>query len=138
MYVCTFGPFRSINIDEKCPNIQSTSPCNNSFLMFVLTIVRISSINIEVSGYGGSTKCCVFAGTYFHVRIICMCFIERIRFYVHGSRVLFMWKSQNCELFRFFGCLYVWMPRVQKPSVFTRVSRSAYPPTHETKNGLET
>ena len=103
-----------------------------------LRIFRISSINLEVSGYGGSKKCGVFAGTYFHVRIICMCFIERIRFYVHGLGVLFVWKSPNCELVRFFGCLYVRMPRVQKPSVFTRASRSVYPPTRKSKNCIHT
>ena len=67
---------------------------------------HFSSINIEVSGYGGANKCCVFAGTYFHVRIICMCFIERIRFYVHGKRVLFVRIHPNCELWRFYGYMY--------------------------------
>ena len=98
-----------------------------------------SMVNVVVSGYGGSKICAVFAGTYFHVRIICMCLIERIGFYVHGLRVLFVWKRLNCELFRFFGCLYAWKPRVQKPTVFTRVSSSVCPPpTRETENELET
>ena len=134
MYVCTFGPFRSINIDEKCPNVQSTSPCNNSFLMICFRIFRSSSINIEVSGYGGSKKYCVFAGTYFHVRIICMCFIERIRFYVHGSRVLFVRKRPNCELFGLYVCMDVWSWCFKTLSFYTRFPCPCTPPHERAKN----
>ena len=54
----------------------------------VLTKIWKLTVNVVVSGYGASNKCGVFAGTYFHVRIICMCFIERIGFYIHELRVL--------------------------------------------------
>ena len=43
-----------------------------------------------------------FSCTYFHVCMICMFFIERIGFYIHGLRVLFVWKRLNCKLFKFF------------------------------------
>ena len=105
MYSCMFGPFRSINIDEKCPNIQSTLPCNNLFSNMFLWFSIFRRSILRFLGMGGSKKCGVFSGTYFHVCMICMCFIERIGFYVHGLGVLFVWKHLNCELFRFLGCL---------------------------------
>ena len=97
-------------------------------------IFRISSINIGVSGYGGSKKCGVFAGTYFHVRIICMCFIERIRFYVHGSRVLVVWKSPNCELFWLFVCMDVWSWCSKTLSFYTGFPGPCTPPHERAKN----
>ena len=49
----------------------------------------------------------------FHVCIFCICFIDEIGLYIHGVTPefvpFFMSKSESCEYFRFFGCLYVWM-----------------------------
>ena len=97
------GIYRAKSCTQK---LMSIAMCH--FKDRFLTKIRKSTVNVVVSGYGGSNKCGVFAGTYFHVRIICMCFIKRIRFYVHGSRVLFVLKSPNCELFWLFVCMDVW------------------------------
>ena len=84
-----------------------------------------------------------FSGMYFHVCIFCMCFIERIGFYKHLWTAKFLpfcpTAFQSCEPFRFFVCLYVWMGLGLQNTQFLRWSASSvYPPTRETKNGLET
>ena len=111
-------------------------------------ISRFLMINIEGLGYGGYKKCGVFSGMYFHVCMFCVCFIERIWFYIHGFTTPRASKSQSCELLRFFVCLYVWMfgepqpgPGARKRSDFTMVSHLRVPPnTTEQKtspNGLQ-
>ena len=132
MYVCMFGPESSVNIDEKCPNLQSTFRCNNSFLMFWMPL-SFSTINIEV------WNVCMAKNTPIFEMYVCMfgpkrmCFIEQIGFYIHGFTPLTVSKSRSCELFRLFVCLYVWMfgrqpgPGAPKRSVFMMVGHLRVP-----------
>ena len=64
MYVCMFGPVCTINIEEKCPNLQSIFPRNNLFLMVFSDLMVFTM----VSGDGGVTK-----GTHFEMYVsFCM------------------------------------------------------------------
>ena len=110
-----FGPFRSINIDEKLPNLQSTFPCNNQFLKFCDGL----TVNIEGLGSGGSPKTNCDIEMYFGCLSI---FIEQIRFYIQTNSPLKASKSPNCELFWMF---VLWrFPKAQR-LIFTMVFENA-------------
>ena len=94
-----FEPESSVNIEEKCPNLQSTFPCNNSFLTFFYGL----TVNIEGLGSGGSPKTNCDIEMYFGCLSI---FIEQIRFYIQANSPYKASNNPNCES---FWMLILWM-----------------------------